>query len=310
MTKSNLEELMDRYLTGDVTPEEKKKIELWFEVRKTNGEVHDALKEEDSDRIFQALTNRISVEEAEKIFRKKLIVSPSRIIGIAAAMLVLTFTFLLWSRYERNSAITKQVLNDGTLVWLKGKSSLAYFEKEGSNIRSAGLVGEALFEVAKDASRPFVLSVGDYKIKVLGTSFNVKPIENGIELDVLTGKVNISSESDSVGLLVSANEKVLYSGRREMVHSTLTSDDAIALITRTEYDMSFEDSSLEEVFEKIEKKFGVTIAVENKRILNCSIHADFTDHSLQSTLMLLAEAVDIQYVIKDKVVTISGDGCE
>ncbi len=310
MPKSNYDDLMERFVTGQVSSTEKEKIELWLEARKANGQVYDDLTEQDEERIFKKLTSRIEITENDADFKKKKRISPSWLIGIAATLAITSISFTLWMRYERSSAVTRQLLSDGTLVWLKGKSSLAYFEKQGSNIRSAALSGEALFEVAKNPSRPFVLAVGDYKIKVLGTSFNVKPTGGGIEVDVLTGKVNISSAADSVGVMVESNQKIIYSGKANEAQVALSKEEVRSAIDRTEYDMSFENVSLRDVFKRIEEKFGVTTEVTNEKIFDCKIRADFTDQSIESTLMLLAGAVPIEYRINGNKVEITGNGCE
>ena len=310
MSKSNYDDLMERYVTGQVSRDEKEKNELWLEARKANGQVYDDLTDQDEERIFQKLTSRIAITANDADFKKKKRISPSWLVGIAAALAIISISFTLWLRYERSHAVNRQVLGDGTLVWLKGKSSLAYFEKQGGNVRSAALSGEALFEVAKDASRPFELSVGDYKIRVLGTSFNVKPSGGGIEVDVLTGRVNISSATDSVGIMVESNQKAFYNGKPDQVQVPLSEEEIRSAISRTEYDMDFNNVPLREVFEKIESKFAVTIEVSNDKIFNCKIRADFTDHSLESTLMLLSGAVPIEYKVVGNRVEITGNGCD
>jgi transmembrane sensor len=310
MPKSNYDDLMERYVTGQVTAEEKEKIELWLEARKANGQVYDDLTEPDQERIFKKITSQILVNESDVDFKKKKRISPSWLAGIAATLAIVSISFTLWLRYERTYAVTRQMLGDGTLVWLKGNSSLAYFEKRGGNLRSAALSGEALFEVAKDPSRPFVLAVGDYTIKVLGTSFNIRPRGGGLEVDVFTGRVHISSAMDSIGIIVESNQKVVYSGKPDQMQVPLSDEEKISAMQKTEYDMHFENASLGEVFEKIEAKFGVKTEVSNTKVFDCMIRADFTDQSLESTLMLLAGAVPIEYKIDGRNVVITGNGCE
>ncbi|SHL69735.1 FecR family protein [Chitinophaga jiangningensis] len=82
------------------------------------------------------------------------------------------------ARYQYNTmSIPKAgkyslVLPDGSKIWLNSASSLRYplaFGKE----RRVMLTGEAYFEIAPDAKRPFIVEVNKSELHVLGTSFNV-----------------------------------------------------------------------------------------------------------------------------------------
>ncbi len=61
------------------------------------------------------------------------------------------------------------------------------------------LRGEAFFEIAPDASKPFIIDAGEANIKVVGTSFNVitNNPESEVEVFVKTGKVLVSDNSGS-----------------------------------------------------------------------------------------------------------------
>jgi ferric-dicitrate binding protein FerR (iron transport regulator) len=89
-------------------------------------------------------------------------------------------------------------LPDGTRVWLNNVSSLRYpttFE-QGKD-RRVELTGEAYFDVAKDAGRPFFVKVKDADIEVLGTSFNIMayPDEGGSQTTLLSGAVAVKSSA-------------------------------------------------------------------------------------------------------------------
>jgi transmembrane sensor len=64
-------------------------------------------------------------------------------------------------------------LPDGSRVWLNASSSLhfptGFFGKE----RRVELTGEGYFEIAKNKAKPFVVSVNNAEVRVLGTHFNI-----------------------------------------------------------------------------------------------------------------------------------------
>ena len=64
-------------------------------------------------------------------------------------------------------------LADGTQVWLNAASTLQYPASFNGSDRTVTLTGEAYFEVAQDASKPFFVKVNGMTVQVLGTHFNV-----------------------------------------------------------------------------------------------------------------------------------------
>ena len=83
-----------------------------------------------------------------------------------------------------------------------------------------------------------------------------------------------------------------------------------AITASTEYNMKFQNTSMEKVFEKIEKKFDVKLAIENKQLTKCRVTGDFTDRSLEDTFQMLSELMELDYKIIGNSVEISGKGCD
>ena len=84
-------------------------------------------------------------------------------------------------------------LSDGTRVWLNAESELRFPVQFGTGEREVYLKGEAYFDVARNVSKPFVVEVDEMKVKVLGTSFNVKSYvdEPGVYTTLVEGSVAI-----------------------------------------------------------------------------------------------------------------------
>ena len=84
------------------------------------------------------------------------------------------------------------VLADGTRVWLNAESVLEFPERFAGGRRAVSLVGEAYFEVAKDARHPFVVKSPYYTATVLGTSFNARAYsEQKAEIALVEGCVRV-----------------------------------------------------------------------------------------------------------------------
>lgn len=105
-------------------------------------------------------------------------------------------------------------LGDGTRVWLNAGSTLCYAAGFGARQREVSISGEAFFDVARDERRPFVVSTGGVKIKVLGTKFNVSaygPVAATVSL--VAGSVEVTADDSGGGSVkMSPQDQVRYSG--------------------------------------------------------------------------------------------------
>ncbi|HWK04809.1 MAG TPA: FecR domain-containing protein [Puia sp.] len=96
------------------------------------------------------------------------------------------------------------ILPDGSKVWLNNASSLRYPTAFTGKSREVTLNGEAYFEIAKDATKPFIVRVhtqmDELAINVLGTSFNVMAYgdEPAVRTTLLSGKVSLEGGKQSV----------------------------------------------------------------------------------------------------------------
>lgn len=86
-------------------------------------------------------------------------------------------------------------LPDGTRVWLNAASRLTYPTAFKGNDRTVELLGQAYFEVAKAANRPFRVKVGKLNVNVLGTSFDIMayPDEKNVNTTLVEGSVRVDN---------------------------------------------------------------------------------------------------------------------
>ena len=83
-------------------------------------------------------------------------------------------------------------LADGSTVDLNARSKLRV-EFSGAERRVELLDGQALFEVARDQQRPFIVHSGDATVRAVGTQFDVYRKESGTTITVLEGRVAVYS---------------------------------------------------------------------------------------------------------------------
>ena len=88
-------------------------------------------------------------------------------------------------------------LSDGSLVYLNAETSVKYPVVFGESERMVELDGEAYFEVAKDASRPFIVRMNGVDVKVTGTSFNARAYRNEgkVVTTLIEGRVEVNGKA-------------------------------------------------------------------------------------------------------------------
>jgi transmembrane sensor len=115
------------------------------------------------------------------------------LIGVGLAL------FILESPQQFRTALGEQrsvLLADGSRATLNTASIIEVVLRKGR--REVRLVqGEALFEVAHDAARPFVVRAGNALLKDVGTQFNVDIRSNGTTVTVVEGQVAVDSAATS-----------------------------------------------------------------------------------------------------------------
>ncbi len=321
MERSEFHKLMERYVKGDVTEQEKLKIETWLNVLEAENISDADLSKEEEDALFRRITSNMEGVDNIVAFRPKSRKKKQRtwMLGIAAGILLLTVLSIALL-VDRGQSSTLQVvvsgdtekiiLNDGSIAWLKKGSKLVYYERKEESIRYGELEGEGLFEIAKDPSRPFVLKGGAATIRVVGTSFRLRSRDNELQLWVLTGQVKVSSSLTNRVIDVHANEKISWTKGAPAEPLAIETNEKESVTAGTDYDMAFDDVALSDVLDRLARKFNVNVQVENNSINRCRITADFTDHSLESTLLMISEVTDVRYRVHGDHVVIEGQGCK
>ncbi len=98
----------------------------------------------------------------------------------------------LTQAYQTGAGQTQAVaLADGTHIRLDASTTLS--ARLGWRARRIALGdGVAAFDVAKDARRPFIVSVGDQQVRVVGTEFNIAHYHKMVVVTVRRGVVRVT----------------------------------------------------------------------------------------------------------------------
>lgn len=140
--------------------------------------------------------------------------------GIAAAGL---FGWAVWRQTDlpemvmalaadystKTGEVREFALADGTQMWLNtGSAANADYS---TSLRRIKLVsGEAMFQTAADALRPFTVDSNEGRMRALGTRFSVRQLEGSTQLSVYEGAVEICTAASQSLQLVNAGEQASF----------------------------------------------------------------------------------------------------
>jgi transmembrane sensor len=120
-----------------------------------------------------------------------------RVAAIAASLVVAGVASLFYVRTSQAPSYATEIgeqrslaLMDGSTVELNSRSKIVVrYTPQGRNVEL--LQGQALFRVAKDASRPFIVKTGATLVRAVGTEFDVYQKRDGTVVTVVEGRVAI-----------------------------------------------------------------------------------------------------------------------
>lgn len=147
------------------------------------------------------------------------------------------------------------LLPDGTKVWLNTGSSIRYPVVFPHDKRTVSISGEAYFEVAHDASKPFFLDANGSTIQVLGTHFNVSAYadEKQTTTTLVEGSVNVSKNGNNITL--KPGQQAVVDEATGAIHRS-AADVRSAIAWKNGY-FRFDNESIEDIVEKISRWYDI-----------------------------------------------------
>jgi transmembrane sensor len=185
-------------------------------------------------------------------------------------------------------------LPDGSKVTLNTDSQI-HVEVNSGERRIKLEQGEAFFDVAKDASRPFVVEIADKRVIAVGTQFSIRRDDNDIRVLVTEGHVRIERR----GISSAAASIHLAAGSEARTKQTAVFVDqpAPALVEqllswRTGY-IIFRDTALADAVAEFNRYSARKIIIEDPAIAGIRIGGNFRSDDADSFLWLLQSGFPI-----------------
>ncbi|WP_198674050.1 FecR family protein [Chitinophaga alhagiae] len=212
---------------------------------------------------------------------------------------------------RNNGTAPKTVyLTDGTRITLNKNSSLQYSNLLEGEKREVYLSGEAFFEVAGDAQRPFLVYSEGIVTKVLGTSFRVK-VEDRITVAVKSGKVAVSrqEESGAEELILLPNEQVVFNRKANTLNKTAVADASLLQSPVTTATLSFDEAPVTQVLDSLADMYTVNIQYNRAQLAKCMVTVSLEQESLQEKLEILCKVLGATYETHEHVIYLKAQGC-
>jgi transmembrane sensor len=241
-----------------------------------------------------------------------------RLLGIAASIVLIACGLLIGYHYQRDVYVTgvgeqrSLVLADGSTVALNARSKIRVrFTLEERDVEL--LAGQALFEVAKNPSRPFVVYSDGARVRAVGTQFDVNRKSSATIVTVIEGRVAVtagllsslhsnSNENERSGSTAPAGEPVLELSSGEQVTLTasaparLTRANLAAATAWTQHRLTFQKTSLADVIEEFNRYNTRPLRIESSSLEAFLVSGTFSSTDPASLLRFLRAQPGIRVI--------------
>ena len=306
-----MDDLLVKYLAEEATPPEQKIVEVWIDSSEDNRKYfrHFQLIWNES----QKLATRSAVDENKAWQRFQRKVKRSETAGsaikgfgwwrVAAVIVVIAgIAWVLSSLLEKGSAeppivnivstneVKKDTLPDGSFATLNKNSVLTYPAAFKGKSRKVQLKGEAFFNVKPNKQKPFIIDVNNVRVKVLGTSFNVRSVRGETEIIVESGVVQVSKADTTIELR--AGQRILFE-RVDSSNQVVNSDDKLYnyYVSRI---FECDNTPLWKLVEKLNEAYDVNIRIGREELKKLPLTVTFNDESLDVILDIISQTFMIK----------------
>jgi transmembrane sensor len=229
---------------------------------------------------------------------------PRRPVLAAAALALLASITALFLWIDRDAARTYSTgigeqrtiqLMDGSTVELNARSRVKV--RLTDRRRDVALIeGQALFRVAKDKQRPFVVRAGEAQVRAVGTEFDVYRKQTETVVTVVEGRVETYPGSDGAGaaaIVLSAGEQLT------VLPHTVTKPkraDTVAATAWVQKRLIFEETPLSAVAEEFNRYNRRPLAIDDPELRSLKISGVYSSTDSASLINFLRNQSSIRVI--------------
>jgi transmembrane sensor len=197
-------------------------------------------------------------------------------------------------------------LADGTGVWLNAASSITYPTVFSGRDRTVEITGEAYFEVAHNAAKPFRVKSNGQTVQVLGTHFDVNAYddESTIKTTLLEGSVKVTTGEHVALLQPGQQSQVSIAEKTTGVFKGIQNVDTDEAVAWKNGSFQFDKDDIKTVMRQFSRWYDVDVVYQGdikERAISGSMHRNL---SAAKALELLSLA-NVHFIIDGKKIIVS-----
>lgn len=315
----NIDTIIHKFLLKKESKEELELLEQWKSESQANIQALEELQEHwkqfetlkdyhnyNASTAWSSVSSKID-KAKPKLFNLKYISSAAAVLlTIAAALYFMKPVAAVndTKLFSSTTEVLQESFVDNSKVWLNKSTIIDYSNFKSEHRVIEFVSGEAFFDIQSNPDSPFQIDMGKYQIQVIGTAFNLKRLNEFIDIELTEGQIIFSNQNRQVKL--NAGDR-LFVENGSMAKTTNKSKNIAAWKTKI---LIFENTLLEDALKDLSDYYGTEIKISaSVKHLPCILNTKFTDETLEEMLQELNTVYGIEYKIQPDSVIITETDC-
>jgi transmembrane sensor len=182
-------------------------------------------------------------------------------------------------------------LEDGSLMRLNTDSKVAV--RYSRQVRLLTLIrGEAFFEVAHNAARPFLVEAGSARVRAVGTKFDVRRNGDATQVTLVEGRVQVSRPSRVGQWTLAPDQQITVDGGAVGPKPTLAADTTSWTTGR----LRFRETPLATAVEEVNRYSRAKIVLEDARVGEVRVNGVFDTGDSQAFLSAVTALFNLEAI--------------
>ncbi|WP_276481489.1 FecR family protein [Paraflavitalea pollutisoli] len=302
------EVIIDRYLAGQASPEEKAFITTWLHTRPADAE---PLAAERQQALQHTLWRSVALQTVDKPttgkpgLLRQLVQRRTWLPYAAAVAVLVTGSIVVYHGMVKKAAPTYQLISalpgkaktiqlpDSSTVHLFPGATVAVPDNFNREERMLKATGRVFFEVKHDTAKPFYVQSGELRTRVLGTSFEVYASDSLHQsVIVRTGRVGVQYGQQRLAQLTPGKRLRFDAQQNKLLIDQVN---AGMLCEWWNNGMVFHQAPLYEVMQTLTNWYNVPIRMTNTKWMTEPVTIRIKDQDLSAALTLLSQTLGFHY---------------